>query len=167
MTKFRKLLAFLATLKVEPFIFLYICGLALNGISSTQLIQDKICMSRFGDGNKDFCTYLAMVDDNFNIGPQAGPEAGAQPEMGPKSLVLSQVTVFGLYRTLLSTVPTIVWSLFLGSWTDRHPNCRKFLILFGCFGAILESTFLLFNSIFFDASKYPKVPSISRRFNLT
>jgi hypothetical protein len=58
-----------------------------------------------------------------------------------------------MYRTLSATIPSVFWSLFLGSWTDKYAPAKKILLLIGGLCFTIEGVLLTFLAIKFDTSK--------------
>ena len=123
-------------LRIEPFIFLYMFSFALEGLTITQLAQDKICLYKY-NLDSDYCSVLSeqvSTDSVFDF----------------KNQILADVTTFSLYRTVISTVPIIFWSLFMGAWADRHERAPKWLMGIASFASCIESTLLMLNAIYFE-----------------
>ena len=130
-------------LRLEPFLFLFMLASALEGLTITQMAQDKICLYKYKQSS-DYCGRLSeqiSTDSVFDY----------------KNQILSDVTTFSLYRTLITTIPVIFWSLFLGSWADRHERAPKFLMSVVAISSCIETTLLIFNAIYFDQGKVLKV----------
>jgi len=72
-----------------------------------QLIQDKICKLVYKQ-NDSYCLKVSNLE--------AG---GLDDPKNLKILILTKSAEFNLYLTLLSTVPSIFWCIFLGSWCIR------------------------------------------------
>lgn len=126
-------------LKIEPFVLLYMIGFSLSSMAVSQLVQDKLCRVDY-DQSSVFCISINSID--FDHGAET-----------IKSDILKDSTYITLYRTLLQTLPCVIWALFLGPWTDKFPKGRKYIMIFGAFTAILESIILIINASFFKLSK--------------
>ncbi len=129
-------LSIIKRLRIEPFIFLFFFSNAIQGITITQLAQDKICLFKYRQ-TQEYCSELSE-------------QISTESEFDFKSRILSDVTEFNLFKTLISTFPVIFWSLFLGSWADRHSSAPKILLCLGSIAAVLETTILLINSVYFE-----------------
>ncbi|KAI7697747.1 hypothetical protein SSS_08978 [Sarcoptes scabiei] len=127
-------------LKIEPFVLLYMIGFSLSSMAVSQLVQDKLCRVDY-DQSSVFCISINSID--FDHGAET-----------IKSDILKDSTYITLYRTLLQTLPCVIWALFLGPWTDKFPKGRKYIMIFGAFTAILESIILIINASFFKLSGY-------------
>ncbi|KPM07658.1 hypothetical protein QR98_0061570 [Sarcoptes scabiei] len=127
-------------LKIEPFVLLYMIGFSLSSMAVSQLVQDKLCRVDY-DQSSVFCISINSI--YFDHGAET-----------IKSDILKDSTYITLYRTLLQTLPCVIWALFLGPWTDKFPKGRKYIMIFGAFTAILESIILIINASFFKLSGY-------------
>ena len=126
----------LSQLKVEPFIFIYMFTYSLSSVPITQLAQDKLCRFEYHK-NSYYCVNINS-QQNYN-----------DPI---KSRILADVSYFYLYRTMVSTFPCVIWSLFIGSWSDKYIHGRKVLMCAGAIGAILETIILMINAYSFESS---------------
>ncbi|CAG2119622.1 unnamed protein product [Medioppia subpectinata] len=127
-------------LKVEPFLFLYMFSFSLSSLSISQLIQDKLCRFTY-DMSPQYCIEINSPEFDHSADPI-------------KSQILTDSGYLTLYRMIISTIPCTVWSLFIGSWSDKYIHGRKIIMLFGCIGAILESMALIINAVAFDTDVY-------------
>ena len=126
-------------LRIEPFLFLFMLAFALEGLTITQMAQDKICLYKY-NLSSDYCARLSEQISTDSI-------------YDTKNQILSDVTTFTLYKTLITTVPIIIWSLFLGAWADRHERAPKFLMSVVSISSCIETILLLFNAIYFEQGK--------------
>ncbi|CAG2163229.1 unnamed protein product [Oppiella nova] len=83
-------------------------------VTTGLLLQDKICVNIYGQSN-DFCMHFDSIK------PSEDPNKY-------KDKVLALSTQFGLYGTLLGTIPSVIWSLFIGAFTDKFLNGRKIVM---------------------------------------
>ncbi|KAH7643058.1 hypothetical protein HUG17_9749 [Dermatophagoides farinae] len=127
-------------LRVEPFVLLYMIGYSLSAMAVSQLVQDKLCRVDY-DQSSIFCISINSAD--FDHGGET-----------IKSDIIKDATYITLYRTLLSTLPCIIWALFLGPWSDNYVNGRKYIMIVGAIAAALESVILIINASLFDLSGY-------------
>ncbi|KAH9399508.1 hypothetical protein TYRP_017920 [Tyrophagus putrescentiae] len=127
-------------LRVEPFILLYMFGYSLSAMAVSQLVQDKLCRVDY-DQTAAFC--ISINSANFDHGAES-----------IKSNIITSGAYITLYRTLLSTLPCIVWAVFLGPWSDTYVHGRKFIMIAGASAAALESFILIINAADFNASAY-------------
>lgn len=128
----------LSTLRVEPFLFLYMCGYSLSAMAVSQLVQDKLCRVNY-EQPPSFCLSINSAD--FDHAAET-----------IKSNIIKDSTYITLYRTILSTLPCMIWVLFLGPWTDNYINGRKYIMIVGAIASALESLILLINSWNFFSS---------------
>lgn len=122
---------------VEPVVVFWWFGLAIQLVVTPQLYYEKVCKlgsSIFGNGSsypEDVCDHL----DNGNYDH-------IQDE------VQKTVSRMNFVMMFVSSVPSIIFVLFVGPWSDRAG--RKMLFLIPLVGFILNDVCLLLNSIFFD-----------------
>ena len=138
MSKFTEVVFFISQLRVEPFIFLNVFATAASQITQSQLIQDKICVLEFNQ-TSDYCMNFNDLEMNSN-------------ESDIRSQILVRLTNLNLYTTLIYTFPVLIWSLFVGSWSDKYIHGRKILICFAAIGLILDMILLMLNAFFFNIS---------------
>ena len=127
-------------LRVEPFILLYMFGYSLSALAVSQLVQDKLCRVNY-DQSAAFCISINTPD--FDHGAET-----------IKSNILTEGAYITLYRTLLSTLPCIIWAVFLGPWSDTYVHGRKVIMIAGASAAALESFILIITAADFHASKH-------------
>lgn len=96
------LLKFVGSLNVEPCAFLLTFASMSRMLSIQQLFQDKLCIQRFNQSDS-YCSNLA-----FEVTSPV------------KQSILSEVTRYNFYDTLISAFPGIFWCLFVGSWCDKY-----------------------------------------------
>lgn len=125
--------------RVEPFMLLYMFGYSLSGMAVTQLIQDKLCRVDY-DQSTQFC--ISINSQDFDHGAER-----------IKSSILADAAYITLYRTLLSTLPCMIWAVFLGPWSDTYVHGRKLIMIAGAIAAALESFILIINAMDFHSSK--------------
>ena len=128
-----KLVNLIKQLRVEPFMFLHMFAGAVSSVTQSLLIQDKICVLEFKQSN-DYCINLNKLSSDDEI----------QSEI----LVLS--TTFSLYSTIISMVPCVLWSMFIGSWCDKYIHGRKVLFCATALGAMLDMILVMINAYYFD-----------------
>lgn len=127
-------------LRVEPFILFYMIGYSLAGSAVSQLVQDKLCRVDYGQ-TAYFCVSINSRDfdhDGESI----------------KSSIITKASYITLYRTLISTLPCILWVLFLGPWSDKYVHGRKVIMIAGASAAALEALTLTANAWAFNVSKF-------------
>lgn len=130
----------LQNLRVEPFILLYMIGYSLSAMAVSQLVQDKLCRVDY-DQTAAFC--ISINSANFDHGAES-----------IKSEIITSGAYITLYRTLLSTLPCIVWVVFLGPWSDNYVHGRKFIMVAGATAAAIESFILIITAADFHASMF-------------
>jgi hypothetical protein len=103
------------------------------------LIQDKLCRQKY-NMSVEFCTNLPQIkesENNYHI----------------KTLVLGDAVQYNMYHTLMQFCPSIVWSLFLGVWTDKYIKGRKTILLVSAITASIEAAINTLNAYYFDSSE--------------
>jgi len=126
----------LVTLKIEPFVFLFISSLALSDVTATQLVQDKICISKY-NRSAEYCVQIS--DEKTDLS-----------EDSYRTKILADLAQYIIYRTLISSLPSILFAIFIGSWIDKYVHGRKILLCLGCSGYAAQFGILLLNAIYFD-----------------
>jgi len=123
---------------VEPVIFFYAIGFGITTIISPSLYFDKICKVGspiFGDRNK---TWNDTVCDNLDNGNYSEEQEYVQKTYS----TIHTVTM------LLKVIPPIIFSLFVGPWSDKFG--RRNLIILPLTGYIAYNLWFLINVIYFD-----------------
>lgn len=133
-----EILAFIKTLKVEPFLLMSILSLSLTMVPVQQLIQDKVCLYEFNQ-KVSFCLKMSELDsDQYPI----------------KSDILAKSAIYKMIQTVIIVAPCIVWSMFVGSWCDKYLIGRKIVMCFCGLSALVESVFMILNAVYFDAGEW-------------
>ncbi|XP_054159983.1 solute carrier family 46 member 3-like [Oppia nitens] len=127
-------------LKVEPFLFLYMFSYSLSSMAVSQLVQDKLCRLRY-EQQPQYCVEINSPEYDHSA-----------DEI--KSAILTDSGFIVLYRMIISTIPCAIWSLFIGSWSDKYIHGRKLIMVFGAFGAVIESIALIINAAVFTSDVY-------------
>ncbi|CAG2104672.1 unnamed protein product, partial [Medioppia subpectinata] len=140
MSRLSRLWQFSRLLTIEPYIFVLMFIYTLKKVPTDQLAQDKICRLSYGM-NTTYCQQLSHMtaDEDY---------------MHVKSKILADSTNFGLYMIIISTLPTVLTSLFIGAWTDNYINAKKVLLIMGSMAMICEAVINILNDYFFDLSQY-------------
>ncbi|KAG1683289.1 Solute carrier family 46 member 3 [Nymphon striatum] len=119
---------YLTLITVEPMLFFYAMGMAMNDVTATNLMEIKICYFV-----KEFpacvCEHF-LTDESLKM----------QKELVQKSLTN--------YNTILSVmgIPSVLWCMVIGEWSDNYGRKKPIL------GAILS--FLLTTVGFFMSLSY-------------
>ncbi|KAK8379478.1 hypothetical protein O3P69_019408 [Scylla paramamosain] len=108
---------------IEPVLFLYVLAAVMMGTISTNLLLDKICRE------------MAYPEEVcLNLTSYTTTEAEVQ----------QRVTVTLMYYNLITSLPSVLFALFLGSWSDRHG--RKVPIVLPLFGNLMSSLVYVVNA---------------------
>ncbi len=71
-----------------------------------------------------------------------------QPEYNEQQIAVQKyVSQLNIYNSVLQAVPSVLFALFAGPWSDT--NGRKFIILFSLFGFAINNVVFLINSYWF------------------
>jgi hypothetical protein len=132
-----RLFKLVKTIKIEPFILLYIFGYSVSDLTTKLLIQDKICRNVYQE-SVEFC--LSLNDINSQ-------------NVTMKNKILADSAKFSVYQTVLSTAPMILGAFMMGPWMDKYIHARKYLMCAASASAIIEFSWLMINSIYFNNSK--------------
>uniref|UniRef100_T1JMB4 Major facilitator superfamily (MFS) profile domain-containing protein n=1 Tax=Strigamia maritima TaxID=126957 RepID=T1JMB4_STRMM len=117
---------FFRLITVEPVVFLFCMGMAINLITTESLIIRKYCLNQMGYPD-EICSNLTY---NKTLEEQAQ----------------NMATNFILYKTLLENLPSIGLTLFIGAWSDK--NGRKFLLTLPTLGGAIGMVMMIFNAYY-------------------
>lgn len=146
----RKSLAIVSTIRIEPFIFLYMmCG-SISVVTRSQLIQDKICMNNYNK-SREFC-----IEINQNSNEEDQDTIGK---------ILGDVSETSIPFTILSTLPCIIYVLFVGPWIDNYAPGRKIILLLGASAYIGQFLVLWLNSYMFHWGNYYQLDDFSLKLS--
>ncbi len=71
-----------------------------------------------------------------------------QPEYNEQQIAVQKyVSQLNIYNSVLQAVPSVLFALFAGPWSDT--NGRKFILLFSLFGFAINNVVFLINSYWF------------------
>ncbi|KAF8765036.1 Proton-coupled folate transporter like protein [Argiope bruennichi] len=102
-------------LRFEIACFSFTVALLISQSSSTSMILEKTCLSKYSE---DICGNLKNYTEI-------------------KSSVEQAAVNYQLIHTLIQTVPAVIVSLFIGSWSDKYG--RKLPLQIALLGAIIEA----------------------------
>ncbi|XP_055949041.1 proton-coupled folate transporter-like isoform X2 [Argiope bruennichi] len=102
-------------LRFEIACFSFTVALLISQSSSTSMILEKTCLSKYSE---DICGNLKNYTEI-------------------KSSVEQAAVNYQLIHTLIQTVPAVIVSLFIGSWSDKYG--RKLPLQVALLGAIIEA----------------------------
>jgi hypothetical protein len=97
----RSIIDFIKILRVEPFLFMLVFQWNLKSLPTSQMLQDKVCRLWYNQ-TVEYCQGLSKM------------QGGHGEADDYKSKVLADTAQFSQYQTIISTVPAIFWSLFIG-----------------------------------------------------
>ncbi|XP_045611720.2 lysosomal proton-coupled steroid conjugate and bile acid symporter SLC46A3 [Procambarus clarkii] len=121
-----KLATFLASITVEPAMFLHGLGSSIESIFYTNLCVDKVCLNYYKYG-KDVC-------GNLDSGSYESQQDAVQ----------RMVSTFEVYKHWVEYMPAIFVVLFLGIYSDTRG--RRLPILLPFCGSLIKALFLVANS---------------------
>lgn len=122
---FRCIAAARNVITVEPVLFLYMLGSFLQFTAVQQLIRYKVCMINYND---------TVLCNNLTGHKEEEDE------------VIKQASHWIIILNVALTVPSVISSLFLGSWSDAVG--RKSIILLPTVGTIIYCGFLIVSAAF-------------------
>lgn len=117
----------LSNITVEPPYFLFMLAHGFYGIVAQALYIDKVCRVNL-NYTMEICDHIQQHNDE-------------QIEVQKYSASLQA------YNAILQAVPGVVYSLYLGPWSDKHG--RKFLMAFPLFGYVFNNAVFMVNTYFF------------------
>ncbi len=136
--KLMSVVNFLRLLTVEPLAFFGIFLFMFKRLPLDQMIQDKICLYRYGL-TPNYCQALPTMKDEEDV-------------LHMKSTILADVTTFNLYSNILITLPSFFIATMIGPFIDRYQPAKKILLIIGSVVALAEGVILCVNSYFFSIS---------------
>ncbi|XP_053203000.1 uncharacterized protein LOC128387757 [Panonychus citri] len=128
------LLEIISLLRLDVFFLLAMLGSSMPSITINQLAQDKWCLNSFS-GNRSVCLDLA--------------NSGTEYE-SLRNEVLKKATTLKMYTTILTTIPGIPTSLFLGYWIDTYPGHIRYLLTFGPIAIVIQDLMIIYQCVHFE-----------------
>lgn len=125
--RFLKALQQVKNITIEPILFLYLLSWTIQSSISTNLLLDKVCIEK--NYSSEICANLSSYPNN-------------QIE------VQRVVTKINMYMDLLTNIPSVLFVLFLGSWSDKHG--RKLPMILPLVGSLLSTVLYLMNAYWFS-----------------
>ncbi|XP_054157505.1 proton-coupled folate transporter-like [Oppia nitens] len=113
--KLKKFYDFLCLLTVEPYLFAFMFVLHLKKVPTDQMVQDKICLYKY-QLDSHYCAVLSTMTSDEDY-------------LQMKSKILSDTTNYTVYSVILMTLPSVIASLFIGSWIDNYIKAKKYLLM--------------------------------------
>lgn len=104
------------------------------------LVQDKICLVTYHQ-SAEFCKNLQNPKDTA-------------AEENVKHQILAESAKYNNYKTLVETLPLILWSLLLGPFLDTYPNSTFVIFFISILGDVLAALGNLANVYFYLSSPY-------------
>ena len=131
-------------LQVEPFGFLFALANSLEKLTIIQLVQDKICLFKYNK-SIEYCTVLGSSDDQDDVD---------FAQFDHRSVILNDVKLFRLLILSINTLSLLFWSLFIGSWADRKPSSRKFILFMSSLAGLIQTIVICVNAFLFHLGLY-------------
>ncbi|XP_042212999.1 solute carrier family 46 member 3-like [Homarus americanus] len=117
----------LQEITIEPMMFFGIMAWAIQSSLGTNLLLTKVCREQQND--TEICA---------NLTSRAEENAAAQ----------KVVSTIKMYERLLTGIPTVIFILFLGSWSDKHG--RKIPMILPLFGNFLSTLIIMINAYWIE-----------------
>lgn len=108
---------------VEPVLFMYVLAAVMTSTITTNLLLDKVCREQ---------EYPQQVCENLTTHPSV------------EAVVQQKVTTTLMYYSLITSLPSVFFALFLGSWSDRHG--RKVPMVLPLLGNLLGALVYVINA---------------------
>lgn len=134
-SKMYRLVSIFRQITVEPVLFAFMLCTFLKLPVTQQLIFRKTCINLY---NKSFCSH------NLTRGSCGDGSNEAE------NAVQKSTSEWIFYNSVAHSIPSIVSSLLLGSWSDRFG--RKVAIILPLIGLCIEGLSGLLNVVFYEAS---------------
>lgn len=125
----------LSHVSLEPVMFLYFCALTLTGLSSQNLLLQKVC-----------------------LGGTEAPPIGVR-ECQDELTAQKEVTFIQTWKELIVLVGPVLFVMFAGPWSDSHGRRRKPLMYLPLIGQMLADFLCILNVYFWSWS--PSVAALS------
>ncbi|XP_075585866.1 uncharacterized protein LOC124498504 [Dermatophagoides farinae] len=119
-------------------VFLFSFGVQLLTIN--YLVQDKICRIRYNQ-SKFFCQHIH--EDIFD-----------GDEKITKDQILSSAALYNNYNNIIQAIPMFIWSLFFGSFLDRHTGATRMIFAWMNIIGVFTAAFYLINIFNFSIDPY-------------
>ena len=137
LTQYQVVINFLKLLKFDIYLFLQCVAIVMQGITITQLAEDKMCINQL-HFPKEYC--LTLTSNHSH-------EASTQS-------ILVHANTLKNWQTAIETIPSTIIALFLSFWLQSYPHYLKTLMMIPCFGCIIQIIIFLTNAFFFKVCKY-------------
>ncbi|XP_054158168.1 uncharacterized protein LOC128956474 [Oppia nitens] len=103
---------FILMLKIEPFLFLTVLSISLSNITTSQLIQDKLCLIRYNQ-TWDYCSNISTSSSSSSTGATTGAAGLYLSSSSMTNKILGDLAQFGTYQKLIGTLPALITVLFI------------------------------------------------------
>ena len=124
--------SWLKSLVIEPYIFLMGMSIAASFVPLEQMQQDKVCRNEFNQ-TIEYCLKLSE-----------------SPTSDMKLAILARSNNFNQFKAILDAIPSMLWCLVAGSFSDRYPKTRKPFMIATVLSALVRDGLLILNLINFN-----------------
>ncbi|XP_015786047.1 uncharacterized protein LOC107363352 [Tetranychus urticae] len=132
-------ISFLKLTKLDPYLFLQVFAIVMQGVTITQLAEDKMCINQL-HFPKEYCLTLTS---NHSENAET-----------TSTSILVHANSLKNWQTAIDTIPSSIVALFLSYWLEKYPHYLKAIMLLPNLGAILSILILLSNAFLFKVSSW-------------
>ena len=93
----------------------------------------------------EYCTVLGSSNDQDDVD---------SAQFDHRSVILNDVKLFRLLILSINTLSLLFWSLFIGSWADRKPSSRKFILFMSTLAGLIQTIVICVNAFLFHLGLY-------------
>lgn len=133
---------FMKLTKLDPYLFLQICAIVMQGVTITQLAEDKMCINQLHFPQE----YCLTITSNHSLNAK-----------NISNSILVHANSLKNWQSAIETVPSTIVAIFLSYWLEKYPHYMKAIMLLPNLGSILSILILLLNAFAFKVCKYCKI----------
>lgn len=124
--------SWLKSLVIEPYLFLMGISIATSLVPLEQLQQDKVCRIEFNQ-TIEYCLKLSESATSDT-----------------KLAILARSNNFNQFKAIIDAIPSMLWCLVAGSFSDRYPRTRKPFMVATVLSGLVRDGLLILNLINFN-----------------
>ncbi|XP_015789275.1 uncharacterized protein LOC107366207 [Tetranychus urticae] len=120
-------------IRIELYCFLYFLATHMIKLPLNQLIFDKLCLN------------------DYRLAADSCESLSDEPDSKVYNQIETSMVNLAIYQHLLSILPSIILTLFLGHWIDLRLDHLRYILALPCIGGAMLNIFLTVQCINFDA----------------
>lgn len=125
-------------LRLDVMIFFIIFASAVQNITVTRIMNDKMCFNQF-HSRSEFCFPMTL---------------DGQDTVNSTMKTVKRIYNIKPIELTLSTVPATLTTFLFSIWVDAYPKYLKYMVSIPTLGFICQVIILLINTSFFELSEY-------------